>query len=38
LKKNRNMIFNGKYEEIFLIGNGGFGSVYKVRNIENNKM
>jgi hypothetical protein len=32
------MIFNGKYEEIALIGNGGFSSIYKVRNIDNNNM
>jgi hypothetical protein len=32
------MIFNEKYEKIALIGKGRFGSVYKVRNINNNKM
>lgn len=32
------MIFNEKYEEIAIIGNGGFSTVYKVRNITNDKM
>jgi len=31
-------MFNEKFEEIALIGKGGFGFVYKVRNIINNKM
>ncbi len=32
------MKFNEKYEDIDTIGKGGFSSVYKVRNINNNKM
>ena len=32
------MKFNEKYKEIDVIGKGGFSSVYKVANINNNKL
>jgi len=32
------MIFNGKYEDIEIIGEGGFSNVYKVRCIKSYKM